>query len=98
LVETVEEALIEYMKNHPLEGTPIVIQNQIKSSINDKLKILQISLIEKPLRLYMTRLTDGDGDPDFLRKNISKEVKRGIKIKTPPPEFLALLMEADKLI
>ena len=93
-----EKAFISYMENHPLEGTPIIIQNQIKSDIVDRLEVIQMSLIEKHLRLYMKRLVDKDGNPEYLRRTISKEVKRGVKIKKPSPEFLELLEEAVKLV
>ena len=93
-----EKAFISYMENHPLEGIPIVIQNQIKSDIVDRLEGVHMGLIEKHLRLYMKRLVDKDGNPEYLRRTISKEVKRGVKIKKPSPEFLELLEEAVKLV
>ena len=93
-----EEAFISYMENNPLEGMSIVIQNQIKSDIVDRLEVVQMDLIEKHLRLYMKRLVEKDGNSEYLRRTISKEVKRGVKIKKPSPEFLELLEEAVKLI
>jgi len=57
-----------------------------------------MSLIEKHLKLYMKRLVEKDGNSEYLRRTISKEVKRGVKIKKPSPEFLELLEEAVKLI
>lgn len=93
-----EKAFIEYMINHPLEGIPIIIQNEVKSGVEDKLKEVQIHLVEKPLRLYMQRLTDKDGDLEFLRRAILKELKRGLKIKNPPDGFVDLLVEAKNLV
>ena len=93
-----EKAFISYMENHPLEGTPIIIQNQIKSDIVDRLEVVQMSLIEKHLRLYMKRLVDKDGSVEYLRRAVSKEVQRGVKIKHPTAEFIELLEEAVKLV
>jgi len=86
------------MRNNPLEGSPIIIQNQIKLDLVDKLDNIQMGLIEKRLRLHMKRLVDKDGSVEYLRRAVSKEVQRGVKIKHPTAGFIELLEEAVKLV
>lgn len=96
--EFAEKAFIYYMENHPLEDVPIIIQNQVKSEIVDRLEVVRMTLIEKRLKLYMKRLVDKDGNSEYLRRTMSKEIKQGLKIKHPPPEFVTLLEEASELV
>jgi hypothetical protein len=96
--EVWEKALIYYMKNHPLEDISIIIQGQVKSETTDRLEAVHMALLEKYLRLHMCRLVEKDGNPEYLRRVISKEIKQGVKIKHPSPKFLELLEEAVKLI
>ena len=94
--EVWENALVEYMAKHPTAGVNITVQRQIKESLPSKIELLRMSVIETKLKVLMEKVNYGEGDQNWLRETIGREVKRGLKIKAPTETFLSLLEEAAK--
>jgi len=93
-----ENALIDYMKNNPVEKFRLIIQ-EIALKLPTKRDELQMRLIEPQIKGILQRFKEVDKESvPQLRENLVKLINKGLDIKTPSNEFMVLLVEAAENI
>lgn len=94
-----ENALIEYVENHPLENKPILIQRQISSVLPRKLDYVNMNLLEPQITSLVNKIREEpDAEMPELKSKLAKLIKKGVYIKHPSEEFASILEEAVKHI
>ena len=93
-----EQALIEYMINHPRENHAVIIQQMLEKSINGGLqRELEEQLLCSNIRAYLDTIKrieqDGRGDIDQIKVDLCKSVSDAIKFREPTDKLLSLLQQ-----
>lgn len=93
-----EQALIEYMINHPRENHAVIIQHMLKKYINTGLQHeLEEQLICSNIKAYLTTIRrieqDGRGDIEQIKVDLCKSVSNAVKFREPTDKLLSLLQQ-----
>ena len=96
--EVWEDALVSYMKDNPIDGLRLVVQ-EIANGLPSKVDRVRMQIIEPQIRGILQRFGEvGKENVPALQENLIKLVSKGLDIKNPTEEFVALLEEAAKNI
>lgn len=93
-----EQALIEYMLNHPRENRAVIIQHMLKKSINNGLqRELEEQLLCSNIKAYLDTIKrieqDGRGDIEQIKVDLCKSVSEAVKFREPTDKLLNLLQQ-----
>lgn len=91
-----ENALIEYMINHPLENHVVTIQHVLKESLNNGIQHdLEDQILCSDIEDYLETLErikrSGQGDFEEFKLGLYKVVVNAIKFRSPSDRLLSLL-------
>lgn len=99
----VEEAFIEYMRNHPVDQVTLQMTKDMRSflpSLADKLKLKMVkNNLSK--RLEVTIRLHQRGNETDIQYNIDifqKAIKKALRIKNPDPELTELLRKSEEYL
>jgi hypothetical protein len=93
-----ENALAEYMINHPLENHTVIIQHVLKESISNGVQHdLEEQLLCSDIKGYLDTLErikkSGRGDFDEFKLGLYKVVVNAVKFRDPTDKLLSLLQQ-----
>lgn len=95
----VEEALIEYMQNHPVQQVSLSVIRDLRSIVPSLQTRLRTKILKRRIRHVLNILTrleqNSTGNPDEFRRQLHKLVLQATKIRSPEPSLLELLGEAE---
>lgn len=96
LVECVERALVEDMKNNPAESVSLEIQQHIISSLPERRDVVRMRSVSRKLETFMSLIDglNGKGDISKLEEKLLTWITRGTEVKNPTEEFVELLERA----
>lgn len=100
--EVLEEALVEYMGNHPVELFVSPIQLTIGDTLGDKKEEIRVRLLTKQIQRVSKILANidenGVGEREKWEAKLVELLLRGTEVKNGGEEFLAVLEEAYELV
>lgn len=92
--EVWETALLEYMKDHPVNEIKVNIQ-QVASTIPSRRDNIRIKIVSRKLKNLISALDTMNGkDTSLLEDKLLTWIAKGADIKNPSNEFLELLERA----
>ena len=99
----VEEAFIEYMRNHPVDQVTLQMTKDMRSflpSLADKLKLKMVknnlkNRLDVTIRLHQR---GNDADIQFNLNPFQKAIKKALRIKNPDPELTELLRKSEEYL
>ena len=102
LAVCIENALLEYMQNHPLEDVNLTINHVTEKKLTEIQKRLEIALMYSEIK-HLVEVLDriqrtGLGNYKEFQYDLLKALKPAIKLRTPSPKLIELLKEAEKHI
>jgi len=97
--EVIEEALFEYIENHPIEDVTLIIQRKLTEEIPDVSRRLEQKILIKDIRYCVYHMDNirktGKGDYDCFHEQLIGHLKNAIKIKNPNGELVKLMELID---
>lgn len=98
----IEDAFLEYMKNHPITQTSITIVKGLDNILPEYRKMLDIKLMKKDLQnaidfLQRMRMRKAPAEKDAWRR-LERLMRRAVKNKIPDRELDELLRQAEELL
>jgi len=99
----VEEAFLEYMRNHPVDQVTLQVTKDMRSflpSLADKLKLKMVkNNLSKRLQVTIRLHQRGnDADIQFNLDVFQKAIQKALRIKNPDPELTDLLRRCDEYL
>ena len=99
----VEEALIEYMRTHPVDQVTLQVTKDMRSflpSLSDKLKLKIIKnklgkKLDLTIRLYQK---GNEYDIQDNLESFQKIIEKALRIKNPDPELTELLRKSEEYL
>ncbi len=96
IATNLENALIEYMINHPLKNHTITIQHMLKESLDNGIQHdLEDQILCSDIEGYLETLErikrSGQGDFEEFKLGLYKVVVNAIKFRSPSDRLLSLL-------
>ena len=98
----VEEALLEYMRGHPLPQVSLSVTQDLAAYAPDVRDRLRNKIIKEKIRNVMATIrrvqASGRGEAGVFRKQLQKLVLQATNLKKPDSELLELLREVEDFV
>ena len=98
----VEEALLEYMRGHPLPQVSLSVTQDLAAYAPDVRDRLRNKIIKEKIRNVMATIrrvqASGRGEVSVFKKQLQKLVLQATNLKKPDSELLDLLRDVENLL
>jgi hypothetical protein len=98
----VEEALLEYMKGHPLPQVSLSVTQDLAAYAPDVRDRLRNKIIKEKIRNVVATIrrvqVSGRGEVSVFKKQLQKLVLQATNLKKPDSELLELLRDVENLL